>query len=104
MSAVGVVAVFKATPEGADQLGSLLEGIVPTSQAEDGVLRYSLQRAAKDPTTFVMVEKYTDRDAFKAHAGAPHMAEFMGAAKDLLASPPQIIVTDFVEVGDPDKT
>jgi quinol monooxygenase YgiN len=103
MSNVGVVAIFKSTTEGADQLADLLKGIVPTSQAEDGVLRYSLQRAAKDPTTFVMVEKYVDRDAFKAHAGAPHMAEFMGAIKDLLAEAPQLIITDFVDVGDPDK-
>ena len=103
MSAIGVVAVFTATQEGADELGALLEAVVVESHAEEGILRYSLQRAAKNPAVFVMVEKYASKDAFKAHAGMPHMAVFMEKCKDLLAEAPNVIVTDFVPAGDPAK-
>jgi quinol monooxygenase YgiN len=36
--------------------------------------------------TFVVVEKWESMDALKAHAAAPHMKEYAGKTKELLAS------------------
>ena len=36
--------------------------------------------------TFVVVEKWESMDALKAHAAAPHMAEYGKKTKDLIAS------------------
>jgi len=36
--------------------------------------------------TFVVVEKWADLDALKAHAASPHMAAYAAKTKDLLAN------------------
>jgi len=43
-------------------------------------------QAALGPDTFMVVEKYQDLDALKAHAGSPHMAAYGAKTKDMVAS------------------
>jgi quinol monooxygenase YgiN len=38
------------------------------------------------PDTFVVIEKWASLDALRAHAKAPHMAEYAGRTKELVAS------------------
>ena len=38
------------------------------------------------PDAFMVIEKWEDADALKAHAAAPHMASYAAKVKDLIAS------------------
>lgn len=53
-------------------------------------LSYDLARSTTDPNLFVFLERYVDEDALAAHRTTPHMAEFGGALRDLLAGRAEI--------------
>jgi quinol monooxygenase YgiN len=92
---IQVLAVITAKP---GQRAAILEAFranMPAVHAEDGCIEYapvidaegfgSFQtRFGED--TFVVVEKWRDAAALKAHAAAPHMAAYSAKVKDLIAS------------------
>jgi quinol monooxygenase YgiN len=94
MSMVNVVAVITAkTGKRADVLAAF-KANVPNVLAEDGCIEYgatvdtegvgSFQTPFGDDT-FVVIEKWESMDHLKAHAAAPHMAEYAGKVKEMLA-------------------
>src|SRR4029078_921391 len=80
---IHVIAVITAKPGMREQVLNAFRANVPNVRAEPGciedgaaidyepVLKF---QAALGPDTFMVVEKYQDLDALKAHAGSPHMA------------------------------
>lgn len=92
---IHVVAMITTKP---GQRGTVLTAFranMPAVLAEDGCIEYgpvidaeglgSFQ-AKVGPDTFVVIEKWRDVAALKAHAAAPHMAAYGAKVKDLLAS------------------
>jgi quinol monooxygenase YgiN len=68
---------------------------MPAVHAEDGCLEYGPAidaegmggfQAALGPDTFVVVEKWRDAAALKAHGAAPHMAAYAARTRDMIAS------------------
>jgi quinol monooxygenase YgiN len=57
----------------ADALGKMVE---PT-RAEPGNLDYRAFRDPKDPSVFVLFERYTDEAAFDAHRATPHFEKWL---------------------------
>jgi quinol monooxygenase YgiN len=88
---IHVIAIITAKPGKRDQVLKLFKGIIPTVLAEDGCVEYGpvVDVANADPAfgpdTYVVVEKWRDMPALKAHAAAPHMKAFGGQAGDLIA-------------------
>ena len=88
---IHVIAILTAKPGKRDQLLKLFKGIIPTVLAEDGCVEYGpvVDVANADPAfgpdTYVVVEKWRDMPALKAHAAAPHMKAFGAQAGDLIA-------------------
>jgi quinol monooxygenase YgiN len=67
---------------------------IPAVRAEDGCIEYGPAidaeglgsfQAKVGPDTFVVIEKWRDVAALKAHAAAPHMAAYAAKVKDMLA-------------------
>lgn len=88
---IHVLAIITAKPGKRAELLDIFRTIIPTVRAEDGCLEYGpvVDVAGADPAfgpdTFVVVEKWTTRSALKAHAGAPHMAEYGTKSAHLVA-------------------
>jgi quinol monooxygenase YgiN len=92
---IHIVAVITAKSGMRDTVLQAFRANVPAVKAEHGCIEYG---AAVDlengpgfqkkygPDTFVVIEKWADLDALKAHAVAPHMAAYAAKTKDLLAS------------------
>ena len=91
---IAVVAVITAKP---GQRAALLEAFhanVPAVRAEAGCLEYAGAidadgfsfAAPMGADTFVVLEKWADGDALRAHARAPHMAAYAAATKELVAN------------------
>jgi quinol monooxygenase YgiN len=68
---------------------------MPAVHAEAGCLEYGPAidaeglggfQAPLGPDTFVVVEKWADAAALKAHAAAPHMAAYAARTRDMIAS------------------
>lgn len=91
---IQVLAIITAQP---GQRAAVLEAFranMPAVQAEAGCIEYTplvdvdaLGKYQKNfgPDTFVVVEKWESIDALKAHARAPHMAEYAAKTRDLIA-------------------
>jgi quinol monooxygenase YgiN len=92
---IHVVAIITAKPGQREAILREFRANVPAVRAEDGCIEYGPAIDAEGlgsfqtkvgPDTFVVIEKWRDADALKAHAGAPHMAAYSGKVKDLIAS------------------
>ena len=92
---IHVLAVITAKPGMRDEVLQAFRANVPNVRAEKGCIEYGAAvdsepvlkfQAALGPDTFMVVEKYQDLDALKAHAASPHMAAYGAKTKDMLAS------------------
>lgn len=92
---IHVVAVITAKPGQREAILAAFRANIPAVHAEDGCLEYGPTVDAEGlggfqtkfgPDTFVVIEKWRDADALKAHAAAPHMAAYAAKVKDMIAS------------------
>ena len=91
---IHVIAVITAKP---GQRAALLEAFranVPAVQAEAGCIEYGAAvdleggpafQAQCGPDSFMVIEKWADLDALKAHAVAPHMLDYGARTRDMVA-------------------
>jgi len=92
---VHVIALVTAKP---GQRATILEAIranLPAVRAEKGCIEYGPAVDTDDvgpfqsklgPDTLMVIEKWEDVAALRAHAAAPHMAAYAAKVKDLIAS------------------
>ena len=94
MAMVHVVAVITAKPGMRGQVLEAFQANVPNVHAEDGCIEYGATIDVPDAgpiqtpigdDTFMVIEKWESLDHLKAHAAAPHMAEYAAKVKDMLA-------------------
>ena len=92
---IHVVAIVTAKPGQREAILKEFRANVPAVRAEDGCIEYGPAIDAEGlgsfqtkfgPDTFVVIEKWRDANALKAHAAAPHMAAYAAKVKDLIAS------------------
>lgn len=91
---IQVLAIITAKPGLRSQVLGHFHANIPAVLAEAGCVEYNPVvdapgfpgAAALGPDTFVVVEKWDSLDHLKAHAAAPHMAEYGARTKDLVAS------------------
>lgn len=94
MQTIHVVAIITAKPGLRDALLESFRANVPAVLAENGCIEYQATIDAEGlgavqtkfgDDTFVVVEKWENLDALKAHAAAPHMAAYAAKSKDMIA-------------------
>ncbi len=92
---IHVVAVITAKPGQRDQILQAFKANAPAVRAERGCIEYVATVDADNAPamqtpygadTFVVVEKWEDMDALRAHAAAPHMASYAARTKEFVAS------------------
>jgi quinol monooxygenase YgiN len=90
-----VIAIITAKPGQREKILAAFRANMPAVLAEDGCIEYGPTTDAEGlgsfqtkfgPDTFVVMEKWRDAQALKAHAAAPHMAAYAAEVKDMIAS------------------
>lgn len=91
---IHVVVPVQLNPNCKDAFLAEFKKIVAVVRAEDGCIEYGaageiqtdigLQAPVRDDVVTI-IEKWDDLNALKAHLGAPHMATYREAVKDLVA-------------------
>jgi quinol monooxygenase YgiN len=89
-----VVAKLKAKEGGAGEMEKALTDMVAKVEKEEGTLVYTLHRHKKDPTVFLVYEKYKNKEAFKYHSSTSHMKQLFSILQPLLAGEPAIEIYD----------
>lgn len=95
MSAVHVLAVITCRAGMRPRVLELFKQNVPKVHAEKGCIEYEATvdlgnfgafQAPMGPDTFVVIEKWANADALRAHAVAPHMKDYGAKTKDFIAN------------------
>jgi quinol monooxygenase YgiN len=91
---IHVVAVITTKPGKREEVLTHFRANVPAVRAEKGCIEYgaavdaagalSFQKKWGDDT-FLVIEKWENMDALKAHAAAPHMAAYGAKVKEMIA-------------------
>ena len=88
---VHVLAFITCLPGRRDEVLAAFRENMPAVHAEDGCIEYQPVVDADGfpgllgPDAFVVVEKWRDAAALKAHAAAPHMAAYAARTRPLVA-------------------
>lgn len=80
---VKIMAVLTAKPGKAEELKSLLLGMLGPSRAEAGNLRYDLWEDQAAPGRFILDELYVDQAAIASHRDSPHFKAYLTKVGDL---------------------
>lgn len=92
---IQVVAVITAKPGMRDSVLREFRANMPAVRAEKGCVEYAPAIDAEGigrfqtpfgPDTFVVIEKWESAEALKAHAAAPHMADYAAKTKEMIAN------------------
>ena len=92
---IHVLATITAKPGQREALLALFRDVIPKVHAEQGCIEYGPAidtdglgdvQTLLGEDTFVVVEKWETVADLRAHAAAPHMAEYAGNARELIAS------------------
>lgn len=99
MPCVKIVAILDARAGRADELRTLLMGMVAPSRAESGNRRWDVWQDQAKPDRFVLDELYTDAAAVAQHRETPHFKNYAAKVGDLAERTP--LVLDPIEVARP---
>ncbi len=92
---IHVVAIITTKPGKRAEVLTAFHANVPAVHAEDGCIEYQPVVDAEGfgsfqtklgPDTFMVIEKWRDAAALKAHSTAPHMAAYGAKVKDMVAN------------------
>ena len=92
---IHVVAIVTAKPGSREEVLAAFREIVPTVRAERGCLEYEPLVDAvgageigtpAGADAFIVVEKWSDLEALRAHSEAPHMADYAARVGHLIAA------------------
>jgi quinol monooxygenase YgiN len=85
-----VVATITAQPGKANELKTILLGLIAPTRAEAGCLSYQLLQNNSDPTDFVFVEEWTSDGALDEHMTTAHIQDAISRGQSLFAKAPDI--------------
>jgi quinol monooxygenase YgiN len=92
---IRVVAIVTAKPGRREEILAAFHANIPAVRAEKGCIEYGPTvdadgfgafQTKMGPDTFVVIETWTDAEALKAHAAAPHMVAYGAKTKELIAN------------------
>ena len=95
-----LVATFAPDAEKFDAVEAVLREMVPEVQREEGCEMYALHRGRD---CLVLIEKWTDVDALKAHGSGENVQELNRRLYGLMDTPPSIQRLESVPIGDAAK-
>ncbi len=97
---VVVVATIVPKPEHRDEVIAAFRDAIAQVHGEDGCELYALHEA---PDRLIVVEKWASPEALRAHGKGAALAALNPQLAGKVARPPEVIVTQPVPAGDPDK-
>ncbi|MGI8920065.1 MAG: putative quinol monooxygenase [Solirubrobacteraceae bacterium] len=94
-----VIARFRPHPDRREELVALLAEVQEASRRDDGCLDYGYFSEVVDPTSFIAVEEWRDREALDGHLRQDHVARLVAALPQLGDGRPEIQVHEIASSG-----
>jgi quinol monooxygenase YgiN len=102
MSELTLIVRVTAKPGRAAELESALRAVVAPTHAEAGCIRYALHRLAGNSNVYLLIERWSSKQALEEHLAQPYLKELLAKMQEL-AEPPDVAEYEVVTVGDPKK-
>lgn len=99
MKEIIVLAHARAKAGKEEQLTKAFCAAVPPTHAEEGCLKYAFNQSTEDKHAFVMIERWSSKEALDQHLKTPHIQELFKKLPDLLERPIQIQIYHSVSAG-----
>jgi len=80
-----LTAILKATEGKGDAAVEEFKKLVPVVLKDPGTLGYMVCRAADDPSKFIVIEQYENREALAYHGQSAHFKAFGAATRGMFA-------------------
>jgi len=91
---VAVVAKLKIKEGKIDEAIDLFKGLTSRVREEEGTLAYGICRDKANPNLLVIVERYKDSDALKAHGSSDYFKEFSKAIGQYLDGKTEVSILE----------
>lgn len=89
-----LIVELQAAPARRAELESLLASLVRHARSETGILHYAVQRQQDDPSRYILIEYYRDKQAWEAHIADPVVAGRIAQFSALLTAAPKLSFCD----------
>lgn len=86
MTKLTIVANIIAKADQIDLVKAELEKLIPITRAEKGCIQYDLYCDNDNPAHFMFYENWKSRALWQTHMNAPHLAAYMKATDDSIAT------------------
>ena len=103
MSEITVLAYAEAKVNCEKKLEAAFCAAMPPTHAEKGCIKYALQQLSDNARSFVMIEKWSSKEALDLHLKAPHIQILFKKFNELLAKPIEIKILNSIVAGSPGK-
>jgi quinol monooxygenase YgiN len=85
-----LIGKMKAKPNCETQLEKALKELSVGTYTEAGCLLYALHRDIENPTTFILIEKWTSKEALEIHFNSPHFLQQFPIIASLVIGEPEL--------------
>ncbi len=103
VSEIIVIASAKAKLGREKDLEAQFRMVIPPTHEEKGCIKYAFHKSLSDPQAYVMVERWTSKEALDQHLASPHVQTLFKNIADLVQAPPIIQVLESIPAGQADK-
>lgn len=93
--ALTIVAQIKAAPGKEDLVREELKKLIDTTRAEEGCLQYDLHEDNATPGHFVFFENWENRELWRQHMEAPHLAAYVKATEGAVSN---FVLTEMTKI------
>ena len=100
MDEVFMIAKLKAIPGAELAVEKELMDLVQATHSEEGCLLYALHRDLNDPSQFVVIERFSSKNALDVHCTSPHFSKHFPVISSMLEKDPEIIWLNSLGAGE----
>lgn len=98
---IAVIAKLSIKEDKVNDAVALVSELVAQVAQEKDTLAYSMNIEKQNPGVIVMIERYRDLAALKAHSGTPYFKVFFDKIGPLLSGKPEISILDEIKSIEP---
>jgi quinol monooxygenase YgiN len=93
---------IKAKPGRGPDLEAALRAVVEPTHREPGCIRFALHRLVTDANVYVLVERWSSKQALEAHLQEPYLRTLLAQLQEL-AEPSDVAEYEMLVAGEPEK-
>lgn len=93
---------LKAKPGRGPELEGAMRAVVEPTHREAGCIRFALHRSTTDRDVYVLVERWSSKQALETHLAEPYLKTLLAQLSEL-AEPSDVAEYEMLEAGNPKK-